>query len=906
MDLLLHTKFYTPEPRPDEWIARPRLLARLDESLRRKLTLVSAPAGFGKTSLVADWLHRRSLPAAWLSLDESDNEPGIFWRYVIAALQTVQPALGRDLQRSLQATPPPSIEVILTALINEIAGARQTLLLVLDDYHVIANRAIDRGISFLVEHMPPHLHLVMASRSDPALPLARWRVSGDLVELRAAELRFTEQEAAGFFGQITGLQLSAENIASLEARTEGWIAGLQMAALSLQGNPNAGAFIDAFTGSHRYVMDYLADEVLERQTPAIRSFLLQTSILEQLCGELCAAVLAGDEGGAGSSAAAEAQATLVDLYHRNLFLVPLDDRNHWFRYHHLFADLLRRRNQQSGVDVAALHRRAWHWFEQAGRIDEALHHAFAAGEWSGAARLLEGPAQEALRYGRIRWAEERLAALPEEQVAARPNLLMVRAWLSYFKQQPAQLAQSLDQIEALAHHIAEDERRRQLLGQSRLLRAWILGSQDLQQSGALLHQALDLLPQDDTSYRGLVYLFLGLVLDHQGQWDDARQNLERAAALSLQADNISAYAGAHSMLADQERRRGQIDNARRRVAALIEWAQEESLHYLPILVEPYSLLARLALDQNDLQKATQYLAAALDKIESTNDTTRMNLFMRLGAARLEAAKGNVELAHQQLQQVGEQSSRWPPSVERRNLAVDMVRLALQLGDLATAERWWDETGIQRDQPLAANTPEAWATLVHLCLARHRAQQTTLPAASLLDLLADLRDLYAPMLRHQVEFALLEAMIHDAGGETTAATAALLRAVELAAPQRYMRPFLDAGEPVRRQIQSIAGATLSAGVRTFVDGLLVAGAGVPPPQVAIQPAAGAVPPLLDPLTEREVETLRLLATDLSIAEIAAELVVTVATVRSYCKRIYSKLDVHSRIEAVARAQQLALL
>jgi LuxR family maltose regulon positive regulatory protein len=913
MEPLLRTKLYTPDLRPGEWVARPRLSTQLDESLRRKLTLISAPAGFGKTTVVTDWLHRRSLQAAWLSLDEGDNEPVLFWRYIIAALQTIQPELGVDLLRALQATPEPPIELVLTALINEISMSQQRWILVLDDYHTIDNRTIDQGMTFLVEHIPPNLHLIMTSRIDPVLPLSRLRVRGELMEIRTGDLRFTHQEAVDFFNQITGLHLSPANVAALEARTEGWVAGLQMAALSLKNNQDVSAFIDAFSGSHRYIMDYLVDEVLERQSPDIRSFLLHTSILERLCGELCAAVVEQNQDvEIHRNLAPLAQSVLVDLHRRNLFLVALDDQNCWFRYHHLFADLLRRRLQQSGVDVAALHRGASRWFEQQQLIEEALHHALAAQEWTDAARLLEAPANEALRYGRVQWTEERLAALPESEVNTRPNLLMAQAWVYYFKQQPERLARTLDQVETLTHHVPEESRRQQLWGQISLLRAWVVRSHDLQQSADLLRQALDLLPQDDTNYRGLAHLFLGSVLEHQGHFEKARQFLELGVEICLRADNLSAYLGAHSLLADLERRQGEVQRARQRLETLVRWAQEKNLHYLPSLAEIHSALARIFWDQNDLKQATQHLEAAFAQTEQGITETRATIFMKLGYAYLEVARGNGEAGRQLLQQVGEQSLHWPPSLERRNLATDLARLYLQLGNLSAAEQWWRETGIHPDQPLKANTPEAWNTLVRLRLAQHRERKTELPTADLLNLLADLAQCYTPLLGHQLEFALLEALVHGATGETEAARTALLKAIVLAEPQNHVRLFLEGGEPIRQLLLTVVNANVATPVRNYAAALLnafpdSAGEAARSTQIALhlnadEPSSG----LLAPLTERELDTLRLLATELSIPEIASELVVTASTVRSYCKRIYSKLDAHSRIEAVARAQQLQLL
>ena len=401
---LLKTKLYTPPPRP-ELVSRPRLIKRLNKGLHRKLTLISAPAGFGKTTLVSEWVQAMGgatppIAIAWLSLDESDNDPVRFLTYFVAALQTTEarqePAgnIGKGALSALQSPQPPPTEAILTILINEIAAVPNRIVLVLDDYHLIEAQPIHDALTFLLEHLPPQMHLIIATREDPQLPLARYRARGQLTELRANDLRFTSSEAAAFLNQVMGLDLSAEDIAALETRTEGWIAGLQLAAISMQGHQDATSFIESFTGSHRFVMDYLVEEVLQQQSESVQTFLLRTSILGRLCGPLCDAVVGeigdwrSERGHRAQSPRSEtqSQAILAYLERANLFLVPLDNERRWYRYHHLFADLLRQRLHQStasstgdeGRGVAEYHRRASQWFEDNGLEIEAFHHAAAA------------------------------------------------------------------------------------------------------------------------------------------------------------------------------------------------------------------------------------------------------------------------------------------------------------------------------------------------------------------------------------------------------------------------------------------------------------------------------------------------------------------------------------------------
>src|SRR5215204_4644464 len=383
---ILTTKLYVPPPRPHA-VLRPRLTGRLNEGLPRKLTLISAPAGFGKTTLLGEWVAGCERLAAWLSLDEVDSDPTRFLAYLVAALQTIAPNIAEGVLGALQSPQPPPTESILTVLLNEVTTVEDEIVLVLDDYHLIDATAVDDALTFLLEHLPPRMHLVIATREDPNLPLARLRVRGQLGELRAADLRFTPSEAAEFLEGVMGLSLSAEDIAALEDRTEGWIAGLQLAALSMRGREDVAGFIRAFAGDNRYVVDYLVEEVLQRQPERVRSFLLQTSILERLSGPLCD-VVTGQDGG---------KARLAALERGNFFVVPLDDQRHWYRYHHLFADVLRAHLRDEHPDrVPDLHRRASAWYEQHGEPSEAIRHALAAEEFERAASLVELAALEML------------------------------------------------------------------------------------------------------------------------------------------------------------------------------------------------------------------------------------------------------------------------------------------------------------------------------------------------------------------------------------------------------------------------------------------------------------------------------------------------------------------------------
>ena len=424
---LLATKLYIPTPRP-KVVNRPRLIERLNEGLHRKLTLISAPAGFGKTTLVGDWVAGCDRPVAWLSLDGGDNDPNRFLTYLVAALQTIAPTLGEGVLRVLQSPQPPPTESILTALLNEITTLPDSIVLVLDDYHVIDAKPVDQALTFLLEHLPPQMHLVIATREDPPLPLARLRVRDQLTELRATDLRFTPAEAAIFLNQVMGLNLSRGDIAALETRTEGWIAGLQLAAISMQGHQDATSFIKSFTGSHHFVLDYLVEEVLHQQSESVQTFLLRTSVLDRLCGSLCDAVLYRNVD-LHPMPSSSGQETLEYLEHANLFIVPLDNERRWYRYHHLFADLLRQRLQQSAIssidsvrlDIPELHRRASQWYEDNGLEIEAFHHAAAANDVERAERLIEGKGMPLQFRGAVIPVLHWLESLPTTVLDANPR-----------------------------------------------------------------------------------------------------------------------------------------------------------------------------------------------------------------------------------------------------------------------------------------------------------------------------------------------------------------------------------------------------------------------------------------------------------------------------------------------------
>ncbi len=535
---ILATKLFLPPPRPQA-VPRPHLMERLNGGLHRKLTLVSAPAGFGKTTLISEWVADCPRPTAWLSLDERDSDPVRFLTYLVAALQTLPqaaeapadaPGLGAGALRMLESPQPPSAEAVLTALLNEIAARPAPFLLVLDDFHLVEAGPVDEALRFLLEHLPPHMHLVITTREDPNMPLARYRVRAQVTELRAADLRFTLDEAASFLNQVMGLHLSEAEMAALEARTEGWIAGLQMAALSLQGRADSTGFVQAFTGSHRFVLDYLVEEVLQRQSQPMRDFLLQTAILDRLSGPLCQAV----------TGQAESEAMLASLERANLFVIPLDDRRNWYRYHHLFAEMLLVRSATEQPEpLAALHQRASRWYADNGWTAEAIHHALAGEDYEAAAGLIEHawPEMDGAFQSNawLVWAD----ALPDGVVDSRPVLHKAYAWafLNIGQLEPAQV--HLEAVEALVDQetgqpvpgavIVDHEQFANLLGSMSSARAYLAQAQgDISGSIGHAQRALDLLAEDDYVRRGPAASLLSLAQWSVGDLEAAHRSLSDA------------------------------------------------------------------------------------------------------------------------------------------------------------------------------------------------------------------------------------------------------------------------------------------------------------------------------------------------------------------------------------------
>ena len=914
---ILATKLYVPPPRP-KIVLRPHLIERLNEGLSsgRKLTLISASAGFGKTTLVSEWLADRKRPVAWLLLDEGDNDPTRFLTYLVAALQTIASNIGAGALAVLQAPQPPPTEVILTALLNEITNIPHHFILVLDDYHLIDSKPVDNVLTFLLEHLPPQMHLVIATREDPHLPLARLRARGQLTELRAADLRFTPAEAAEFLGQVMGLNLSAEDIAALEARTEGWIAGLQLAALSMQGHQDVTSFIQSFTGSHHFVLDYLVEEVLHQQTESIQAFLLRTSILDRLCGSLCDAVLL-DPSASGQETAG--QETLEYLEHANLFIVPLDNERHWFRYHHLFADLLRQRLQRSSTlstgkekrGVDELHRRASEWYEHNGSAADAIRHALAAEDFARAADLVElvmpGTDRSRQYATLLGW----LKAIPDELVRLRPVLSY---WYASISMSCGELGgveprlrdaeRWLDTTADTAGMVVVDkEEFRRLPGMIALLRAGLaLARGDIPETVKNARRVLDLAPEDDHLMLGGAASQLGLAAWTSGDLDTARRMTADGIANLRLAGYISPAIGGARVLADIQIAQGRLHEAMTTYERGFQWATEPGAPVLPGAADMYVGMSDLYREHNDLKTATQHLltSQALGELAGLSP----NPYRWCAAmARIRQAQGDLDGALDLLDQAERlYDGAFAPNV--RPVATRKTRVWVVQGRLGEALGWAREQGLTVENELSYLREFDHITLARVLLARYKSDLADGSISGVVGLLERLLKAAEEGGRKGsvIEILVLQAIAYHAQGDLPAALMSLQHALALAEPEGYVRMFVDEGPPM---VQLLREASAREITPDYTDKLLAAFE-AEKQKSEDKPDLPPAQPLIDPLSQRELKILQLIAQGLSNREIGERLFLALDTVKGHNRKIFNKLQVQSRTEAIARARELGLL
>jgi len=863
-------------------VSRPRLLERLNEGLHRKLILISAPAGFGKTTLVSQCLAGCGRPAAWLSLAEGENDPARFLTYLVAAVQTLAATIGAGVVSALLSPQPPPPASILTALLNDLTTISDQFVLVLDDYHLLDAKAVDQALTYLVEHLPPQMHLVIVTREDPQLPLARLRARGHLTEVRAVDLRFTPSEAAAFLNQVMGLTLSAEDIAALERRTEGWIAGLQFAALSLQGQPDATSFIRSFTGSHHFVLDYLVEEVLGQQPEHIQTFLLRTSILDRLCGPLCDAVLL--------DASASGQATLEYLEHANLFIIPLDNERCWYRYHQLFADLLRLRLHQSiasstgdeGKSIAELHIRASQWYEDHDLEIEAFHHAAAAHDVERAERLMEGEGIPLHFRGAVAPVLHWLESLPKAVLDTRPSLWVRYASLLLVNGQTTGVEEKLQAAEAALQGSEPDDMTRDLVGQIAADRATLALTQyEAETMLAQSRRALEYLHPDNLAVRATAHWTLGVAYFLQGDRARARRAYTETIALSQAAGESFTTILATLGLGNIQEADNQLSLAAETYRRVLQLLGDQPL---PLASEAHLALARICYEWNDLEAALAHGRQSLQLARQFDRAIDRFVLCEVLLARLQLAQGDVAGAAALLAEAG-QSARQHNFVDRLpEVAAAQVLLLLGQGNLAAAAHLAQMHELPISQArvhLAQGDPSA-------ALAMLSSWREQVEARGWQD--------------ERLKVMVLQAVALRAHGEQDQAVHLLCDALSLAEPGGFIRLFVDEGRPMAHLLSEAAAIGL---MPDYIGKLLSVceaeqqkseNNSYPPP----------AQPLIEPLSQRELEVLHLMAQGLSNQEMSERLFLALSTVKGHNRNIFGKLQVQRRTEAVARARELGLL
>ncbi|MBN1660428.1 MAG: hypothetical protein JXA93_18660 [Anaerolineae bacterium] len=900
MSELLATKLRRP-PIPPRRVARPGLIARLNDGLTagRQVTLISAPPGFGKSTLAAEWVSTFDGPVAWLSIDPADDDPARFAAYLVAALQRVDVRLGHGIEGALRAGHLPPSEAVSAALINDLLDVEGRCLLVLDDLHVVQDRFVYDVLERLVTHPPPALHLVLVTREDPPLPLARLRAHNGLTEVRAEELRFSGDEAVAFMNDVMGLALSGADLEALDARIEGWVAALQLVALALQTVPlpDAGGsrLIAGLSGSHRFILSYLTEEVLSRQPDDVTRFLLQTSILDRLSGEVCDAV----------TGRSDSRHLLESLFDANLFLIPLDDEARWYRYHHLFADLLRSR--QYALDpagTAELHHRASRWHAAAGMVPEAVAHALAAHDYEAALDLVERHALALALQGHIKTVEGWLQAIPAEWRARSVRATMAFAWLHFLRQAPARALPLVEQLEGILAAPGGPAPAPALEAEWLALQATALNARGAPEEGlALAHRALDAVPAAEHLVSCLIYLAVARAaqqLSDTGTAVDAFQQIveqgRRAANPILELIGLAGL----SALAIQ---RGQLYLAfdlSSRGVNLVEGTGSVP----PISATVYGTLGQVCYEWNRAEEAHEYLRRAVE-VSRLSGYRDVETSYQVLLSRVAEVEGNLDAAARLVEEAAARLEGGAPDWLRAEVVAQQVRVAVVRGDLAAAERVLRGSGFCVDDGVMSRTDDfhlAWLRLAcHRCRGEgsREARDEARGLARRIVAAAEAGGRSATILQASILLAVAEA----ACGDETRSQEALDRALALAEPEGYVRMFVDEGLPVGALLRHARQRGRRSAYLDELLALLAPGPAGAPGDLA-PPPEGAVA-LVEPLSERELEILGLIRDGLANRDIAERLVITLHTVKKHTSNIYGKLGVNSRTQAVARARDLGL-
>jgi LuxR family maltose regulon positive regulatory protein len=919
MEQLLATKLFIPPTRPG-LIPRPRLVDRLNTCAYPgcKLILITAPAGYGKTTLATEWLgslqlgasneNKESYRVAWFSLDEGDNDPIRFFSYFYAALNQIEgikSALGKGALGLLQSSQLPPPKITLTSLINEIAAFPEKIILVLDDYHLIDNRSIHDALSFFLENLPPQMHLVIATREDPHLPLSRLRTRGQMTELRATDLRFTPAEAAEYLNRVMGLDLSSDDIALLEARTEGWIAGLQLAALSMRGYKDAASLINAFTGSHRLVQDFLIDEVLSQQSESIQEFLLHTSILDQLTGPICDALTQRNN----------SQSTLESLERANLFIIPQDGERNSFRYHHLFADLLHLRLQQTQPErIPGLHNLASKWYEENGFADEAITHALRADDFNRSINLIEQHVDTIWAQGEYTKLQRWLKGLPDELVLSRPQLCIFQAWELFASGQPdagerllrtAELAYdpSTDLASVTESHDQDQPSGfggLKVRGRAAAIQAWIAAYQRYNISGLIQHlrQALDYLPEQDLQWRSAVAITLADVHAFSGDIGSAYQVRLEALKACEASGNTYLYLYNSAKLALNLKAQGQLPQVQELCQQRVQFAYDNGMPQTAVVGWLLAIWGEVLTETNDLDQAYDLLEKSVEMTERGGDVGMLG-WSYLGLTRVLFARGDMAGAEKIVQKMNKISQEFIVPTWIMNLnAAWQSRIWLAQGKLEAAARWARDNGQEPDKLPSYLNKYKYITLARILIAKGQEEESTRLLQGMLE-----ESQVGGDTTRAIEILILQALALHAGGDTNQAVDTLERALTLAEPRCFYRIFVDEGQPMARLLYK----ALNRGIAPdYVNQLLQAFPIDELEQVELSVSQVSVSSYIEPLSEREIEVLQLIAEGLTNPEIATRLILSLYTVKTHTRNIYSKLGVNNRTQAVSKARTLGIL
>jgi LuxR family maltose regulon positive regulatory protein len=886
---LLSTKLYIPSPR-ETLVTRPRLTAILSNALTKGFTLVSAPAGYGKTTLVSSWLRETGIPSAWLSLEESDNDPVSFLQYLLTALQSIVPGVRLDLLDLVEGIQPTSLQAIMNILINEITKEDSQFVLVLDDFHLIQNQFILDIMAFLLDHIPAQqMHLVLISRMDPPLPLSRLRVRNQMIEIRADQLRCTPAEVAAFLNGVMGFCLSAEDISAMDARTEGWIAGLQLAALSMQGRKDIPGFITAFRGSHHYIVDYLADEVLKRQDEQIRSFLLRTSILSRMCAPLCNSLVDVR----ADADPLDGQSMLETLEKMNLFIIPLDEERRWYRYHHLFADALNRRLEYQFPEILPdLYRRASVWFEKNGVIAEAIQYALSAGDPERAAQLVEQNGCHLLMSGEVftllKWMEA-----VEQYFQARPWLVIQKGWALTLAGHMEPAEQTFRVAERLVSALEPTPDVKTMVGTISAGRAfWADNQGNIPEAARLAQQALEILPDTDPlscSMRSVATGALAKTRWMVGDLDQAKQIYARAAEIGRAANNDEIMIDTNNDIAVILMEQGQFRQAERLLLEALPMTVRADGQRLPLSARVYSELSKVYYEWNQIEQAVHFADLCLEVSQQWGNL-ELQAIGRVMLARLAQAQGNLEKAQALIRtadQLNRDNQLYPWNSIWIEAALD--RFWLTLGSLERVSQRVRASGLNPTDEITYFHEVQYITLLRWLLACGDYDAAIGLAERMLQKAKDDHR----MLR-VVELLVLQSLAYQGKKDLNAAVTALAEAVSLAQPEGYQRVFLDEGERVGKLLYLVKSKQDPTG---YASDLLEAFG----PITELAPVPAQL--LIEPLSAREIEVLKLVEAGLSNQEIGAKLFISVATVKRHISNLYAKLDVKTRTQAVSFGKEL---